>query len=393
VRTDRRDVALLATAQTLMQSASVLAVTLGALVGGRLASERSMATVPIAAMVLGTVLAALPAAALMRRIGRRDGFLVGAAIGVSAGLVAAAGVYFASFATFVAGHGLLGIYQGFANYYRFAAGEAAAPDFRSRAMSWVIAGGVVAAIAGPQLAYWPRDLFPVHPFLGAYLAQAGLAVMALAALVGVSALRPVPSTASAPPRRTVDVARQPVFLVAMGAAATGYAVMLLVMTATPVAMVGCGYGVSDAVQVIQWHVLGMFAPSFFTGALIARYGALQVMATGFLLLIGHVAISLAGTAFLHFASGLVLLGVGWNFSFIGGTTLLTTAYRPAERERAQALNDFFVFGIVALASLSSGWLYHRFGWQAVNLAALPLLAVALVSTLALAHGRRPVAAA
>jgi hypothetical protein len=171
----------------------------------------------------------------------------------------------------------------------------------------------------------------------------------------------------------------------MGGAAVAYAVMLLVMTATPVAMVGHGHGVGDAVQVIQWHVLGMFAPSFFTGALIARFGAPRIMAVGFALLAGHVGIALAGTELLHFLSGLVLLGVGWNFAFIGGTTLLTSAYREGEQAKAQAINDFVIFGTVAAASLSSGWLYHQFGWQTLNLVALPFLAVALVATLGLSR--------
>jgi MFS family permease len=383
MRPDHRNVALLATAQTLVQSASVLAMTLGAIVGGTLAPDRSLATLPIAAIVLGTAATTIPAAMLMRRLGRRAGFLVGAAIGTAAGLLAAYGVYRSDFAAFVAGYALLGVYQGFTNYYRFAAGEAAAPDFRPRAISWVIAGGVVAALLGPQLAYWPRDWFAPHSFLGSFLAQAGLGVLALVALLQLRMPAPRAAAATALPRSRRELVGQPAFLVAMGGAAVSYAVMLLVMTATPVAMLGCGHQVGDAVQVIQWHVLGMFAPSFFTGSLIARFGAPRVMAAGFALLLGHVAIALTGTEFLHFASALVLLGVGWNFSFVGGTALLTAAYREGEQARAQAINDFVVFGTVAVASISSGWLYHRFGWEALNLAALPFLAVALVATLAL----------
>jgi MFS family permease len=290
-------------------SSSVLAMTLGALVGGQLAPDKSLATLPIAAIVVGTALTTIPAAAFMRRVGRRVGFLTGASFGVASGFLAAYAVYAGAFLLFVIAHALLGVYQGFTNYYRFAAGEAAAPDFKARAISWVIAGGVVAAVLGPQLAYWPRDWWPPQ-FLGSYLAQAVLGVVALFALAQLRIPAPRAAAARAPGRSGIELVRQPAFLVAMGGAAVAYAVMLLVMTATPVAMVGHGHGVGDAVQVIQWHVLGMFAPSFFTGALIARFGAPRIMAVGFALLAGHVGIALAGTELLHFLSGLVLLGVG-----------------------------------------------------------------------------------
>ena len=355
-------------------------MTLGALVGGQLAPDKSLATLPIAAIVIGTALTTIPAALFMRRVGRRVGFLTGASFGVASGLLSAYAVYVGAFLPFVVAHALLGVYQGFTNYYRFAAGEAAALDFRSRAISWVIAGGVVAAVLGPQLAYWPRDWWAPQ-FLGSYLAQAALGAAALLALAQLRIPKLRPAEVRVPGRSGIELARQPAFLVAMGGAAVAYAVMLLVMTATPVAMVGHGHGVGDAVQVIQWHVLGMFAPSFFTGTLIARFGAPRVVAVGFTLLAGHVAIALAGTELLHFLSGLVLLGVGWNFAFVGGTALLTSAYREGEQAKAQAINDFVVFGTVAAASLSSGWLYHQFGWQTLNLVALPFLAVALVATL------------
>jgi MFS family permease len=384
MRSDHRNVALLAAAQALVLSSSVLAMTLGALVGGALAPDKSLATLPIAAIVVGTVLTTIPAALFMRRVGRRIGFLTGASFGVASGLLSAYAVYIGAFLPFVVAHALLGVYQGFTNYYRFAAGEAAAPDFKARAISWVIAGGVVAAVLGPQLAYWPRDWWAPQ-FTGSYVAQAGLGVIALLALARLRMPAPRVDAARASGRGALALVRQPVFLVAMGGAAVSYAVMLLVMTATPVAMVGHGHGVGEAVQVIQWHVLGMFAPSFFTGALIARFGAPRVMAVGFALLAGHVAIALAGTGLPHFLSGLVLLGVGWNFAFVGGTTLLTSAYREGEQARAQAINDFVVFGTVAAASLSSGWLYHQFGWQTLNLVALPFLAVALAATLGLAR--------
>jgi MFS family permease len=384
VRPDHRNVALLAVAQAMVLSASVLAMTLGALVGGRLAPDKSLATLPIAAIVVGTALTSIPAAFFMRRVGRRAGFLAGASFGVASGLLGAYAVYAGAFLSFVVAHVFLGVYQGFANYYRFAAGEAASPDFRSRAISWVIAGGIVAAVLGTQLAYWPRNLWPPE-FLGSYLAQAALGVLALLVLAQLRMPAPAAAAARAPGRSGIDLVRQPVFLVAMGGAAVAYAVMLLVMTATPVAMVGHGHRVGDAVQVIQWHVLGMFAPSFFTGALIARFGAPRVMAAGFALLTGHVAVALAGSGLPHYFLGLVLLGVGWNFAFVGGTALLTSAYRAGEQAKAQAINDFVVFGTVAAASLSSGWLYHQFGWQTLNAVVIPFLAIAFTAALALFH--------
>lgn len=384
MRADHRNVALLATAQALVQSASVLAMTLGALVGGQLAPQPGLATLPIAAIVIGTAAATVPAALIMRVVGRRAGFLAGAALGVAGGLLAGYSVYAGAFLLFVAAHALLGGYQGFANYYRFAAVEAAAPDFKSRAISWVVAGGIIAAFLGPQLAYWPRDLVPPR-FVGSYLAQAALGALALLALARLRMPAPSAAAGHAPGRGGLALARQPVFLVAMLGSAVSYAVMLLVMTATPVAMVGHGHDVSDAVQVIQWHVLGMFAPSLFTGSLIARFGAPRVMAAGFVLLAAHVALALSGTGLPNYYAALVLLGIGWNFGFVGGTALLTSTYRENERAKAQAINDFVVFGIVAAASLSSGWLYHRFGWEVLNAVALPFIAAAFVAAIAVAR--------
>jgi predicted MFS family arabinose efflux permease len=296
------------------------------------------------------------------------------------------------FAGFVIGHVLLGSYQGFANYYRFAAVEAAGPERAGTAISLVVAGGVVAAFLGPQLGVWGRDWIGGQVFVGSYLAQGALGLIALLLLSRLN----LPGAAvvhAGTPRPLRALLAQPVLRVSIFGAAIGYAVMIMVMTATPLAILGCGLPGDDVAPVIQWHVVGMFAPSFFTGSLIKRYGAPRIMQVGFILLLGNVAVALTGVEFLHFLSALVLLGVGWNFAFIGGTTLLTHAYRPAEQLKVQAVNEFSVFGLVALATLSAGWLYDRFGWVTLNLAVVPLLIAALIVAIGIERSLRRTAAA
>lgn len=282
----------------------------------------------------------------------------------------------------------VGCNQAFAQYYRFAAAETASADFKSRAIAWVIAGGVVAAIAGPAIARFTQGIGPT-PFALSFLSLVALGVVST---VIVSRLRLPPMAASVadaddPARPLSQIMRQPVFIVALIGSAVGFSMMSMVMTATPLAMQICGQSVGAAATVIQWHVLGMYVPSFFTGNLIRRYGVLQIMAAGVLLLGAHVAIALSGIEFAHFLSGLILLGVGWNFLFIGGTTLLTEAYRPSERARTQATHDFLMFGLVSTASLSSGAILNAFGWRAVNFTVLPFLALALTMIVWLAIQR------
>lgn len=383
--TGRRNVLLLAFSQAVMLSAVVMSVSLGAILGATLAPDKGLATLPIAMMVIGTALASLPAAILMRRHGRRAGFLIGASLGVTGSLLCALALAKSSFALFVIGHLLLGSYQGFANYFRFAAVEATDPIHATRAISWVVAGGVVAAFLGPQLGQWGREWMVGGLFVGSYLAQAALGLIALA-LISQVRLTPVAVADAVDARPLRQILMQPALQASILASAVGYAVMIMVMTATPLAMLGCGLTGSDVTPVIQWHAVGMFAPSFFTGSLIRRYGALPIMQTGLVLLLGHVTVAFSGIEFLHFVSALVLLGVGWNFVFIGGTTLLTQTYRPSEQLKVQAVNEFSIFALVALATLSAGWLYDRFGWITLNLAVVPLLAVALLATGAI--GRR-----
>jgi MFS family permease len=373
-----RNVLLLTAAQALFQTASIMLVTLSGLIGLRLSPDKGLATLPVAAMVVAGALTMIPASMWMQRRGRRHGFLVGALLGCFSGLVGMAAIAWDSFALFILANVLVGAYQGFAQYYRFAAAEAASEALRSRAISWVMTGGVVAAIAGPALARFTSDV-GTQPFMASFVAMLLLALTA-GLLVSRLALPPVPvDQASGPARPMPDIIRQPAFFTALVASAVAFSVMVMVMTATPLAMQGCGQPLAAAASVIQGHVLGMFIPSFFTGNLIRRFGTLPVMAVGVALLAGHVGIALSGVAFMHFLSGLVLLGVGWNFMFIGATTLVMQAYRPSERAKTQGLYDFVTFGAASIASFSAGSLLNTFGWRAVNLSALPMLGLAALA--------------
>lgn len=376
-----RNVALLTASQALALSAVVLSLTLAGILGATLAPDKGLATLPIAAMVVGTAIASIPASMLMRWLGRRAGFLIGAAFGIAGSVIAAAGLHTQSFLWFVLGHLLIGGYQGFANYYRFAAAEASGAKDASRAIAWVVAGGVVAAFAGPQIGLWARDWLPQDAYVGSYLAQALLSVTALALLSRLDLHKPVANIGE-PARSLRELVALPSLRAAVAGAAIAYAVMVMAMTATPLAMLGCGFAAAQVGPVIQWHVFGMFAPSFFSGHLVTRFGAPRVMQAGFLLLIGHVAIAATGAERLHFLSALVLLGVGWNFAFVGATAWLMQSCRPSEQTKVQALNEGLVFSLVALASLGAGWLYDRFGWTTLNLVLLPVLLLALAWTAA-----------
>lgn len=387
INVEKRNVLILAGTQALFQTVSVMVITISGIVGWMLATDKSLATLPIAMMMVAVAVTMIPASLFMQRFGRKAGFILGAALGVVAGLLAAISIWLESFFLFVAANMLVGCYQAFAQYYRFAAADAASENAKSRAISWVIAGGVIAAVAGPNLVRFTQNIGTVPSAL-TYLIMAVLAVLAIV-LLSRLALPAVSITESHEPARTLPVImRQPIFLTALAGSSVGAAVMLLVMTATPLAMQICGQPIGAAATVIQWHVLGMFAPSFFTGNLIRRFGVLTIMGTGVVLLLGHVAIALSGTEFLHFLSGLTLLGVGWNFLFVGGTTLLTEAYRPSERAKVQAMHDFLMYGAVTIATFSSGSLLSNFGWQAVNFAVLPFLAVALMMIIILAIQRK-----
>lgn len=386
--TEKRYVALLACSQALLLTHGVMLIAVNGLTGLALAPDRRLATLPITAYVLGSALATLPASYFMKRHGRRLGFMLGAALGMLGALLSAAAVFVHAFWLLCAGTFVAGVYNAFGQYYRFAAADVASPAFRSRAISLTLAGGIAGGFVGPALGKWTRDLLEPR-FLAAYLVLAALAIPAL----GIAAmLRAVPQTAEeqrGEGRPLGTIARQPTFVVAVMAAAVGYGVMNLLMSATPLAMEICGFQFSDSAFVLQWHVIGMFGPSFITGSLIRRFGVLNVLLAGAALMLTCLVIALQDTSLVHFTGALVLLGVGWNFLYVGGTTLLTEAYAPAEKAKTQGLNDLLVFASMVASSLTSGVVVTGSGWAALNRIALPLVCATAVATLALRRRTRP----
>ena len=388
----RRNVLILALCQALAMTSTSLMVTVAALVGQMLAADKTLATLPIAVQFTATMATTIPASLLMKRIGRRAGFSVGALLGAAGAGLAIAAIFAGSFVVFCLAGAAVGAALGFAMFYRFAAADAADPAFRGKAISLVLTGGVVAAVAGPQLARWSRDLFQPALFAGCFVAIAGLWLAALLLLQLVDIPRPSELERRAGGRPLAAIVRQPAFVVAALGAMIGYGVMSLVMTVTPLAMIGHAHEFDDAAFVIQWHVLGMYAPSFVTGHLIARVGVLNVLAAGVALIGACVAVNLSGTGVMQFWAALTLLGLGWNFLFIGSTTLLTETYRPEERAKTQALNDFLVFGTVAMSSFASGAVHNHFGWSAVNLAVIAPISAVLLAVLWLRRRRAALAA-
>ncbi|MBM3557689.1 MAG: MFS transporter [Alphaproteobacteria bacterium] len=312
----------------------------------------------------------------MRRIGRRAGFVIGAVIGACGAGLAAFGIFQGAFWVFVAGQGVIGFYNAVAHYFRFAAADVAKPEFKSQAISLVLSGGIVAGLIGPEVAKLTKDALAPVTFAGSYLAIIGFqcVVALLSSLVDIPGLSAEERRHSGRPMTAIMA--QPIFIVAVTSSVVGYGAMNMLMTATPLAMAGCGLPFADAAFVIQWHMVAMFLPSFYTGTLIKRFGLLEVMFVGVVLLGGGIGAALSGVTAWHFWASLVLIGVGWNFMFIGGTTLLTDAYQPAERAKTQAANDFLVFGTMAVGSFLSGNLLHHFGWTEVNLGAVPLCFIA-----------------
>jgi MFS family permease len=381
---------VLACAQALGGANPAIVVSLGGLVGLTLA-DKDIATLPVSVMNLGLALGTIPAAMVMRRLGRRTGYLLGTCLGVCAGSIAATGIVLSTFALFCLGTFIAGFYAAYVQSYRFGAADAASPGFRTRAVSWVMAGGMVGGIIGPQTVIWMRDLVPGAMFAGAFLGQA---MLALASIVVVSFLRPVPLAApeAGGGRPLWEIVRQPRFLTAAAAGLVSYGMMSFVMTAAPVAMVGCGLPISSAALGIQWHILAMFAPSFVAGRLILRYGKERITALGLVLMATAAATGLSGLTVAHFWATLVLLGIGWNFGFIGATTMVMECYRPEERAKVQGANDFLIFGSVAIASFSSGRLLSAGGWEIVNWLVFPPVALAL-ALIAWQTLRRPSVAA
>jgi MFS family permease len=388
----RKNISLLAAAQALLMTNNSTVIALNGLVGYALAPNKALATVPVTGWVVGAAAATFFASLLMQRFGRRAGFTLGACVGIVGALICSAAIYLGQFWLFVCGTTVFGVYNAFGQYYRFAAADAATADFKSRAISYVLAGGLVGGIIGPNVSKFTLDLMPTR-FLGAYLVLIVFLVLVIAVVRFLEIPKPPPASHHDRGRPLAVIAAQPAFVVAVLAAAFGYGVMNLLMTATPLAMGVCGHPYSAAATVISWHVIGMFAPSFFTGALIARFGVLQVMLAGVVLNLACIGIALAGVDVANFWAALVVLGIGWNFLYIGGTTLLTDTYRPAEKAKAQGLNDMLVFVTMATSSFSSGLLLEKNGWQMLNYLAIPFVLAVGVAVLWLMGKRRPALAA
>lgn len=388
----KKNVTLLAGCQAMLFTNNVTLISLAALAGFSLADNKALATLPATAYVVGAALTTLPASFFMKRFGRQTGFQVGTAMGILGAAVCCLGLWLHSFWLLCTGILVLGVYNAFGQYYRFAAADAASHEVKAKAISLVLTGGLVGGIIGPELSKHTRDLFAV-PFLGAY---ASLIVFCLITMALLAFIRiPPPSSAERhePVRPLAQLMAQPAFIVAVTGSALGYGVMSLLMTATPLAMGLCGHPYSAAALVIQWHVIGMFAPSFFTGSLIRRYGVLRVMLAGVALESICVGIALSGVLVANFWWALLLLGIGWNFLYVGGTTLLTECYRPSEKAKAQGTHDFLVFLTTSTSSFSSGLLMNRNGWDMLNYATLPFLAVICAAIAWLALQRRSAAAA
>ncbi|MGL4235222.1 MFS transporter [Tabrizicola sp.] len=380
--TARRNVLVLVAAQAILGAQMPMIFTFAGLAGSSLAPNACWATLPISLTVIGSMLTATPISAFMQVYGRRAGFVVGALGGALGAAVSAWGLSAGSFVLFCIGAFLSGIYMSAQGFYRFAAADTASDAFRPKAISWVMAGGLFSAIIGWQVGKATVEVLAV-PILGTYLVIIALNLVGMLVFVALDIPKPKPPVEGAPVGRSrAELLRNPTILVAMICATVSYALMNLVMTSSPLAVVGCGFDKSDASDVVTLHVLAMFAPSFFTGHLIARFGTERIIAAGLTILAAAGAVAMAGVELQNFYVALILLGLGWNFGFIGATTMLTSAQRPEERGRLQGLNDLVVFGGVTLASFSSGGLMNcaggsvQAGWQMVNLAMLPFLVLA-----------------
>lgn len=392
----RRNILLLACCQGLFMTSTSAIIAAAPIVGSiLLVGDKALATLPLALQFVAMALTTIPASLYMGRVGRRTGFVTGAGIGAVGAMTGAWAIMAGDFLLFCVASMLTGSFNGFCHYFRFAAAEASPAEFRSKAISYVLAGSVAAAFLGPTLARNTADLLPAQ-FAGVYVALIGVCALIACVVACVDLPRPPaargPSSSGRPLR---EIARQPKFVLAVLAATLGYLVMSFLMTVTPIAMSACGFSFADSSYVIQAHVLGMFAPAFFTGWLISRYGVYRILVAGALLNLACIAINLSGIAFLNFLSALVLVGIGWNFLFIGGTELVTQTYAPEEKAKVQGLNDFVIWGTISVGSVTAGAVQHEIGWAAVNIVMAPLVVVVLAAILWLriAAGRSPERAA
>ena len=376
----KRNVTLLALSQAILITGTSLLLSSCALVGMSLSSIRSLATLPLALLFLAQMATTIPASLYMQRVGRRLGFMTSSVFGMAGAAIATTGILKSEFSLFCFGTIFIGVFNGFGQYYRFAAAETASEQYRSRAISYVLAGGLIAAFAGPNLAKWSRHVLPAE-FAGSYAILIGIYLLAMGFAFSLQMPGSGAATRSSGGRPLNEIARQPAYFVAVASAMVGYGVMNFIMIATPLAMHANAHPFSDTAFVIQWHVFGMFFPSFFTGHLIRKFGTTTIILTGVLLLGLCVGINFTGEGVIHFWSSLIFLGVGWNFVFVGATTQLTETYTLAEKAKAQALNDFIVFGTVTLTSLSSGAVQNLLGWQTINIAVIPFLVIIFLANL------------
>ncbi len=383
---DQRNVALLAATQALLFTNNTILISINGLAGYALASDRSLATLPVTAYVLGAALTTLPVSFLMRRIGRINGFTVGTLIGIVGASICCTAVYAHQFWLLCFGTLVMGIYNASGQYYRFAAADVAPPEFTSRAISLVLAGGLVGGILGPEAAQYTKDLLSAE-FMGSYLVLILFCTIAIILQRQLRIPRLTIAEQSNSGRSLRQIAKDPTFLVAVMCGMVGYGVMNLLMTATPLAMKACQFSFKSTVFVIEWHVFAMFAPSFFTGTLIKRFGVCTILSIGVLFCLGCVAIALSGIEVMHFWFALVLIGIGWNFLYIGGTTLLTETHTIAEKAKVQGANDTAIFLTMAASSATSGWLFSARGWEVMNYGAIPFLIFTGISILLLAKRR------
>ena len=390
----RRNVGLLAVAQALFMCITTMAIATTPLAGHALLGvDKTLATLPLVLNHVGIMIMTVPASLLMGRIGRRAGFTIGSLIAFASGAVSLYAIYVASFELLCIGALLTGFSSAFAWYYRFAAADVADEAYRPKAIALVMAGGLVAGIVGPQTAKWSLHWLDPLVFAGVYVMTMVFAFAAIIVIQGIRIPKLTKAERAEGGRPMSEIIRQPTYIVALCSSMFGYGVMTLVMSATPLAMLACGFDFASSATVIQGHVIGMFLPSFFTGNLINRFGVLWIIAVGALIQMGCSAVNLAGIDFMNFFIANVLVGVGWNFTYIGGSTLLTKTYRPAERAKVQASHDFMVYATTAAAAGLSGVLQARAGWDIVNIASLPLMGFVLIGALLLARHQARQAAA
>jgi MFS family permease len=384
-----RNIWLLAGGQAMQLGTNATLIAINGLAGMALASNKALATLPVSFWVVGGMIATLPASLYMKRVGRQRGFIHGSLIGIAAALVSAAAIWLHGFWLLCFGALLFGAQNAIGQYYRFAAADVATPDFKSTAISLVLAGGLAGGILGPGTSRFAVDLL-APKFMGAYFALIAFALVSIVLLHYARLPSPTAEEQSATGRPIAEIAAQPKFIVATLGGAIGYGVMYFLMTSAPIAMDFSGHPYGDAAFVVSWHVIAMFAPSFLTGTLIKRFGVLNLMLAGALVNVVSIGIALSGVQVAHFWWSLVLLGAGWNFLYIGGTTLLTETYRPEERAKVQGANDFLIFAMMAVSSFSSGLIVTVAGWEAVNLAAVPMVAVVIAAVAWLALRERRV---